>query len=185
MTIHMKCPQCGSKAEWKRETDHHLGPFAEGIGPEETYAGYFCAECEWEYEPDDGIPTANPSVAKVIYDVGMGESYQDFYRMIYKATVCGPTIGFLFEEGWVYNSDLPDKSPDHIPAFGISVSSIVEGPDVEVAPRILIDEFSVEVFWEAVEEVDQESDRIWNELYPDNNDNEGETYDQFWVPQPY
>ena len=63
-----------------------------------------------------------------------------FYRAVYTGTVCGPTIGMLFEQmdGWVYCSDLPGQMDD-LTIRAISVSSIVEGSDVEIEPIIVTD----------------------------------------------
>ena len=83
-----------------------------------------------------------------------------FYRSVYKGTDCGPTIGMLFEQmdGWVYCSDLPGQMDD-LTIRAISVSSIVEGSDVEIEPIIVTDP---EKFWEAVEEVNEQASFYWN-----------------------
>ena len=76
------------------------------------------------------------------------------YRAVYKNT-SGLTIGMLFEQfdDFVYNSDLPDDWDGDLTVRKISVSSIVEGSDVEVEARIVD---NAEDFWSAVDDVNEE-----------------------------
>ena len=103
------------------------------------------------------------SVDKVIANLDSNYSYWDFYRDIYRQVACGPSLGILFEEGWLYNDELPRKRPRQQPAFGISVSSIVEGSETEVEAIELRGDFTVDDFWAAVGQVDQLADWLWQE----------------------
>ena len=92
-------------------------------------------------------------------------TFRDFYQMLYELKDFGPTIGFLFKEddGWIYNDDLPEKTLDELPVLGISISSIIEGSDNEIAPVEFKGDFEPQEFWNAMDEISIEVDRIWNE----------------------
>ena len=55
---------------------------------------------------------------------------------------------------------------------GISVSSIVEGSDAEVAERKLTGTFDKDEFWKAVEEVNAEACDLWDEANEEGDENE-------------
>lgn len=86
-----------------------------------------------------------------------------FYRGVYKSTGCGPMVGFRIDGEWVYGSDLPREVGPGVVVDGISVSSIVEGSDVEVeGVKFTGDEWTPEQFWEAVESVNEEASFYWD-----------------------
>jgi len=64
---------------------------------------------------------------------------------------------------WLDTSSLPTKPLNKIikRVDGVSVSSIVEGSDVEVEGEKFTEPFTVEEFWAAVEAVDKEADFYW------------------------
>ena len=82
-----------------------------------------------------------------------------FYRSVYNGTACGPTIGMRFKgsDETIYNRDLPRE--ESVPEIEfISVSSIVEGSDVEIDARIVD---RAESFWGVLVEVDEEAKFYW------------------------
>lgn len=96
----------------------------------------------------------------------------EVYRAIYKATPCGPTIGFRVNGKWIYNDDLYSLPPWPVYAMtgcidGVSVSSIVEGSDVEVPGEKLTGDFTEAQFWNLVEQVNKEATFYWDR---DNSD---------------
>ena len=101
-------------------------------------------------------------------------TFRDFYQMLYELKDFGPTIGFLFKEddGWIYNDDLPEKTLDELPVLGISISSIIEGSDNEIAPVEFKGDFEPQEFWNAMDEISIEVDRIWNEYNGENQNEE-------------
>jgi hypothetical protein len=91
-----------------------------------------------------------------------------FYRCVYKSVSCGPMIGFKIDGSWVYGDELPnDIGAERI--HGISVSSIVEGSDVEIPPTRFDEneEFTATDFWDAVDAVNKEAEFYWER---DNTD---------------
>ena len=90
------------------------------------------------------------------------DSLYDFYRGIYKSTY-GPSIGFLIDGEWQYCDDLPRIGIDEITSVvdAVSVSSIVEGSDVEVEGDQLSGEFTTDEFWKLVKEVGEEVEFYW------------------------
>lgn len=107
----------------------------------------------------------------------------EFYRTTYKYTDCGPSVGLNLQHHngareWAYCDSLgrlgtfAQMSEAGAEVVGLSVSSIVEGTDVSVAPRTLEDAggfVDAASFWEAwealVAEVDADADDIWNETH--------------------
>ena len=109
------------------------------------------------------------------------------YRIIYKYTDCGPSIGFqitnlpsdhesrtrysakLGETGpvWFYCDDirnlgtLEEMKVKGQEVVGISVSSIVEGSDAEVSGDTLHEDATTEDFWKLVEAVNEEASFLW------------------------
>lgn len=90
----------------------------------------------------------------------------DFSREMYKAYSCGPTIGCCINGEWVYADELPQDDLVHIAVrgdwvTGISVSSSVEGSDVEVAGKCFMTSVN-EFTWEnACQDVDAEAEFYW------------------------
>lgn len=103
---------------------------------------------------------------------GLLESFGDvtlcsFYKQVYKSTACGPTIGFLIDSSWIYNGDLPSLTLKEMreaghEVDGVSVSSIVEGSDVEIPAVRFYGAFDPDEFWKAVEEVNEKADAEWD-----------------------
>jgi len=97
-----------------------------------------------------------------------GRNPYNFYRNVYKGTACGPSIGMCINGDWKYCSDLPTNGWDDIELIeGVSVGSIVEGVDYDCDTITLDDEDSLtkEKFWEAVEQVNNQADRIWKRTH--------------------
>jgi len=111
------------------------------------------------------IEECHPTIKSLVR--GFGETYYSFYRAVYKATDCGPVIGFYLSlnstQKWFYGDELYNISLEHYPASAVSISSIVEGSDAEVSPIILDGSFSEDDFWETLEEVNQEATELWHE----------------------
>ena len=135
---------------------------------------------------DPSLDAEEPPVNDCVIDLVVGLLGDDgtpwnFYRSVYKSTACGPTIGFLLSNPeaepmqgpddppsnwtplvWIYNSDLPDTPIAELDVVaGVSVSSIVEGSDVEVEGQKFTGEFEDNDFWKAVEAVNEEADFYW------------------------
>ncbi len=94
------------------------------------------------------------------------KTWGNFYKAVYKGTACGPTIAVRFFDSDVayYNDELYKFAADK-PALKISVSSIVEGSDVEV-PAIHVDmteEDAHKTFWNIVETVNRQATELWDE----------------------
>ncbi len=114
------------------------------------------------------------------------------YRPIYKYTDCGPSIGFKirgmpathemregapWREGegdvWFYCDDLgrlgtfAEMEAAGLEVIEVSVSSIVEGSDVEIDGEKLPVTTSKDDFWKAVTAVDEEAKFYWER---DNSD---------------
>jgi hypothetical protein len=115
------------------------------------------------------------------------DSLYGIYRVLYKYTDCGPSIGFLVtnippgveefasrrekdKQGspvWFYCDglrslgtfeDMKEKAQETV---GISVSSIVEGSDAEVEGGRLFGDATIESFRNLVEEVNKEASFLW------------------------
>ena len=100
-----------------------------------------------------------------------------FYRAVYKAVECGPSIGFRIrrkdgKSKRFYCDDLrqlpeiADMEKNHMAVTGIHVSSIVENSDVEIPGDWIEHKAGVEAptvadFWRLVEEVNEEADFYW------------------------
>ena len=142
----------------------------------------------------------NDSIKNLAENLGLDTMY-DIYRSVYKYTACGPSIGFYLEgeepgngeagpggtggpwEKWAYCDDLrawPEISEldeYEIEVTGVSIGSIVEGVDFDCTTIVLHDdEFTVEAFWKAVEDVNDEADEIWKATHgcddcPENPEN--------------
>ena len=92
-------------------------------------------------------------------------------RCLYKYVDCGPWTVFLVhgieatdDRPWVpdgvYYED--KEAGDYIyHCYGIKVGSIVEGSDVEVGPFEMVFPFSMEKFWKAVDEINEEAKFYW------------------------
>jgi hypothetical protein len=114
------------------------------------------------------------------------EDLYGIYRPLYKYTDCGPSIGFEirglpadhetrqgapWREGdgdlWLYCDDLhklgtfEEMAAEGLEVTGISVSSIVEGSDVEIEGEQLPVTATKEEFWEVVKAVDEEAKFYW------------------------
>jgi hypothetical protein len=114
------------------------------------------------------------------------------YRPIYKYTDCGPSIGFQIrglpadhksregapwregtEDLWLYCDDLltlgtfADMAEKGLEIIGVSVSSIVEGSDVEIEGGRIPVTSSKDEFWKLVSSVDEEAKFYWER---DNSD---------------
>jgi hypothetical protein len=100
--------------------------------------------------------------AQSIVDLVGDDTLNHFYRGIYKSTY-GPSIGFRIGGEWIYCSDLPQKTLDEIDQVvdAVSVSSIVEGSDVEIEGDALEGDFTTDEFWGLVKEVGEEVNFYW------------------------
>ena len=98
---------------------------------------------------------------------GYGETtLHRFYRQVYKATPCGPMVGFRINGIWVYGDDLPSLGLEELLPMvvdGVSVSSIVEGSDDEVPGDKLVGNFDPDDFWKLVEDVNLDASALWEE----------------------
>ena len=107
----------------------------------------------------------NKSIFKLVD--GHGGSLYAFYRALYKGIDCGPTIGFHVNNVWIYNDDLPDTQLDALesnPMFivnAVSISSIVEGSDVEIPEVVFTEDFDPKDFWDAAERINKEAAFYW------------------------
>ena len=122
------------------------------------------------WEPSDDEVAFTALVLELIGRYGACSPYT-FYRGVYKAVDCGPSIGMQIDAEWVYCSGLPHNTPpgwwgEHA-ICAISVSSIVEGSDAEVPAIVIragevtsIDELAKR-FDEIVTEVDSEACALW------------------------
>lgn len=84
-------------------------------------------------------------------------------RALYKATACGASLGLTMpDESRLYEGRPGwDALTLDTPVAGVSVSSIVEGSDVEVCPRYLDFPFTAAEWDKAVESVEDEADFYW------------------------
>lgn len=81
-----------------------------------------------------------------------------FYKAVSESS--GVTITMYFTDGMMKcNDELPNTLESIQEIRAISVSSIVEGSDVEIEP---ITPANAKEFWEAVEEVKKQTDFYWN-----------------------
>ncbi|MFZ1538684.1 MAG: hypothetical protein WAT23_15035 [Chromatiaceae bacterium] len=81
-----------------------------------------------------------------------------FYHAVYEGS-CGVTVTMYFTDGTSkYNNELPDTAESVSTIRAISVSSIVEGSDVEIEP---VTPSNSKEFWEAVEEIGKQVDFYW------------------------
>lgn len=122
-------------------------------------------------------------VAELADELGC-DSLHSLYRSIYRGTDCGPSIGFLIGETpelavWHYCDSLGtfDGRFEPTPNFksmrkakqkvyGVSVSSIVEGSDVDIPGDVLLWEKgkprpTKDEFWNLVEHVNDEACFYW------------------------
>lgn len=132
-------------------------------------------------------PTKSIRLVHQLMDEFGEEGLFDLYRNIYKYTDCGPSIGFEvyglpsnhkarpdYGKGpeqdkflWIYCDTLRTlpslKEMEKKGWFvtGVSISSIVEGSDVEVEPVRLDSTNSKKDFWKAVEDVNKEASFYW------------------------
>ena len=107
---------------------------------------------------DDEIPESNSTVIELIKEYGNPYS---LYRSIYKAGI-GHSIGIEIDGGMVYCNDLPTEfNPEKHVYSAISVSSIVEGSDVEIPGETLFGNFTKPQFWELVDSVAEEVKFYW------------------------
>lgn len=92
---------------------------------------------------------------------GMVAEYDNplsFYKSVYESS--NVTITMYFTDGTMKcNDELPNTLESIQEIRAISVSSIVEGSDVEIEP---ITPSNAKEFWEAVEEVKKQADFYWN-----------------------
>ncbi len=127
----------------------------------------------WEdyHDPDKWLSDVDFQHNQSVETLLDGQTLYDFYKDIYKASI-GHSIGFKIWEGtsdkseWVYTSDLPNLDVNGLYEantilLGVSVSSIVEGSEVEIPPRIFEGDFKPEDFWKTVEEVAEEVRFYW------------------------
>ena len=101
----------------------------------------------------------NASIRKLVEPL-TGDNLRMFYKTIYKATPCGPMIGFRIDGEWVYGNDLPTEVGNAM-VDGVSISSIVEGSDVEIEGQKFTNEFVTHAFWQAVVAVNHEAKFYW------------------------
>ncbi len=140
-------------------SDMEIGPFAFDL---------FCSDPEFVEEETKLTNKPSLSVKAVIDHIDPSLTYNKFYRSMYKAIACGPSIGFLLKDQygalcWFYNEELPELTFDQRPSFGISVSSIVEGSEAEVEGDQLTGDFTIQDFWDLVESVNQQAGQLWDE----------------------
>jgi len=90
----------------------------------------------WESEPPEWWDTMQENCKRLLENLCC-KNWGEFYRAVYKGTPCGPTIGILChgQDDFAYNDDLY-KFDANSPVVKVSVSSIVEGSDVEIPPLI-------------------------------------------------
>ena len=107
------------------------------------------------------------------------KTWFDFYRVIYKDTSCGPSIGVLCagSDKPVYCDNLRDYDADQ-PVVQVYVSSIVEGSESGTETHV-IDmkvEGALARFLAALEAVDKEAGELWEEANrEDSEDGQDET----------
>lgn len=102
------------------------------------------------------------------------KSWGEFYRIIYKNSACGPSIGVMLFDGIeqegirrpVYCEQLY-KVPASAPVDRVYVSSIIEGSEATTS-TIEVDMTkpgALKRFWEALEDIEKEAQALWD----DNN----------------
>ena len=113
-----------------------------------------------EEDPTDLTPDgADPEMAKFLNETLYRDNLSGWKETAYKGTSCG---------AW-----LTLKDPKTI-----KMGSIVEGVDQCVTPIALTFPFTSKEVWDALTEIEQEADRIWNEThgcevcYPDSDPDE-------------
>jgi len=96
------------------------------------------------------------------------DSLHSFYRAVYKGSI-GHSIGFRIGGEWEYGDSLPREPLSEVeePVDAISVSSIVEGSDVEIDGNVLEGDFTKEDFWELCDDVAKQVEFYWER---DNSD---------------
>ena len=123
-----------------------------------------------------------------------GDGPGQFYKRVYKGTGCGPSIGFTFtheieeystgagemvpveKTDTLYCDDLwrlgswEDMEDSGMQIIGVSVGSIVEGVDYDCDTiHLEHDEdntgLTSEKFWQAVQDVDDQANRIWKRTH--------------------
>jgi hypothetical protein len=90
------------------------------------------------------------------------------YRMVYKATACGPSIGISIPGKYLYCDALPNSWDEH-PISSFLISSIVEGVDettetLEVSTETTPAKLE-EAFFIAVEEINKQACEIWDRTH--------------------
>lgn len=95
------------------------------------------------------ISNLNDLAVALSADVGAteDETLRQIKRRLYKDTDCGAWCGLT--------------------AGGVVIGSIVEGSDAEVQPKVLLFPFTQEHLDWAVEQIEEEADRLWREANED------------------
>lgn len=106
-----------------------------------------------------------------------------FGRALYKYTDCGPWTSFIApgagKRGQVYYESKEAAEPNAAwwaDCIGLQIGSIVEGSDAEVQPESLYWPITVQQLDRAVENIDAEASRLWDEANaPEHGDTDVDT----------
>lgn len=96
-------------------------------------------------------------------------TFCEFGHRLYKSTACGPWVKAISRRYGEIYYEKPEARDPSAPwlddCVGILIGSIVEGSDAEVSPLELLFPFTQEQFEHAVNDVDAEADRLWQEAH--------------------
>ena len=103
------------------------------------------------------------------------ETVGDLYRIIYKYTACGPSMGIeIYAEcdepiqyycDDLYKISIESLANEETYITKIFISSIVEGVDEGTQTITLADGCTPDTFWKAVEKINSEASDIWMQTH--------------------
>ena len=96
---------------------------------------------------------------------GLGEErFAEVKKNTYKHTDCGVWIEKVGEvKGVDYVDMFGCEHEAEVTWSGVTIGCIVEGSDAVVTPITLKYPFEIEEFWKALESVNEEASRLWDE----------------------
>ena len=122
----------------------------------------------WNDEPPEWWDTMEQNCKEILSEFDC-KNWGELYRIVYKYTDCGPSLGIIcsYQDKPVYCDELYrfDKTQ---PVLQIYVSSIVEGLDICTSTHVVDMKIpgANERLMDAIEAVNNEAIELWNEANP-------------------